>query len=216
MRAVVLPECLGLSVIFEDNILCDFRGRIAECVCTERSCWCSIARWDDGAKARLCSYGEEYRRCVVKPLVLFLSPLPMVFLSPALSSSWHQPHHNLLQCCSSVHIHISPLCTLSSLPLSSKAKAHACAFPLCPAHRCHWQMLTQTEHFGNGFTPFFMFPNHMSRINLYFVLTAVCGNLTWYSTGEPGTWRGFLSAFVVKKNVSDPDLKQGVTQLKTN
>lgn len=133
-HAIVLPECLGLSVIFEDNIFCDFRVSIAECVCTERFCWCAVAGWDDGVKARLCSYGEEYRRCIVKTLVLFLPPhflLPVVFLSPTLSSSWHQPHHNLLQCCSSVHIHTSPVCSLPTLPLSSKAKAYAYAFPLC-------------------------------------------------------------------------------------
>jgi len=85
-----------------------------------------------------------------------------------------------------------------------------------PAHHYHWQMLTQTKHFGDGFIPFSMFPNHMSSINLRFMLTSVCENLTSYSTEEPGTWTGFLSAFVVKKNVADPDLKQGVTQFKTN
>lgn len=90
MHAIVLAECLGLSVIFEDDIFCDFRDSIAECVCTERSCWCAVFGWDERAKARLASYGEEYRRCIVKPLVLFLPPcfpLPMVFLPPALSSS---------------------------------------------------------------------------------------------------------------------------------
>lgn len=36
-----------------------------------------------------------------------------------------------------------------------------------------------------------------------------------FNQGEPGRWTGSLSAFVVKKDVADPDLKQKVTQSKT-
>lgn len=58
MRAIVLPECLGLSVIFEDSIFCDFRDSTAECVCTERS-W--LLRLDEmmGLKPGLLAMGKN-------------------------------------------------------------------------------------------------------------------------------------------------------------
>lgn len=36
-----------------------------------------------------------------------------------------------------------------------------------------------------------------------------------FDPGEPGRWTGSLSAFVVKKDVADADLKQKETQFKT-
>ena len=36
-----------------------------------------------------------------------------------------------------------------------------------------------------------------------------------FDQGELGRWTGSLSAFMVKKDVADPDLKQKVTQAKT-